>query len=72
MELIGAGRASQFMHLMPMFGALLAVGLLGETFHLYHAVGLALIAAGIAVSTLAARRQVRAAFEATRPRRSNP
>ena len=66
-ELIGAGRASQFTHLMPMFGALLAVGLLGETVQLYHAVGLALIAAGIAVSTLAARRQVRAAFEATRP-----
>ena len=55
-ELIGAGRASQFMHLMPIVGAVLAVGLLGETFHLYHAAGLALIVAGIAVATVAARR----------------
>ena len=63
-ELIGAGRASQFMHLMPIFGAILAVGLLGESFHLYHAVGLVLIAAGIVTATWAARRQLRAAVAA--------
>jgi drug/metabolite transporter (DMT)-like permease len=65
-ELIGAGRASQFMHLMPIFGAVLAVGLLGESFHLYHAVGVALIAAGILVATLAVRAQARAAIAAAR------
>ncbi len=61
-ELIGAGRASQFMHLMPIFGAVLAVGLLGESFHLYHAAGLLLIAAGIGATTLAARRRARPAL----------
>jgi drug/metabolite transporter (DMT)-like permease len=50
--LIGAGRAGQYMHLMPVFGALLAVVLLGEAFHGFHAVGVALIAGGIAVVSL--------------------
>lgn len=54
-DLIGAGRASQFMHLQPVFGAALAVLLLGETFRTYHAVGILLIAAGIGVSAWAAR-----------------
>jgi len=55
-ELIGAARATQFMHLQPVFGAVLAVLLLGERFHAFHAAGLALIAAGIGLSTWAARR----------------
>lgn len=55
-ELIGAARASQYLHLQPIFGALLAVLLLGEQFLPFHAVGLALIAAGIGLSTWAARR----------------
>jgi drug/metabolite transporter (DMT)-like permease len=46
-ELIGAGRAGIFLNLMPVFGALLAVGLLGERFTLAHAIGMALIGAGI-------------------------
>ena len=46
-ELIGAGRAGQSAHLMPVFGAALAVAFLGERFRLYHVVGIALIAAGI-------------------------
>ena len=46
-ELIGPGRAGVFLNLMPVFGALLAVGLLGERFTLAHAVGIALIGAGI-------------------------
>jgi drug/metabolite transporter (DMT)-like permease len=54
-DLIGAPRASQFMHLQPVFGALLAVLLLGETFHGFHAAGLMLIAAGIGLSTWSAR-----------------
>jgi len=55
-DMIGAGRASQFLHLQPVFGALLAVLLLGETFHLYHAAGFLLIAAGIGLSAWTARR----------------
>ena len=65
-ELIGVGRASQFMHLMPVFGAVMAVALLGESFHLFHAAGLALIAAGIATATVSARAQARAALAAAR------
>lgn len=46
-ELIGAARAGQYIHLMPVFGILLAVIFLGETLHFYHAAGIALIAAGL-------------------------
>jgi len=52
-ELIGANRAGVFNHLVPFFGAALAILLLGETPHLYHAAGLGLIILGV---TLAARR----------------
>jgi drug/metabolite transporter (DMT)-like permease len=54
-ELIGAARAGQSMHLMPVFGAALAVLFLGERFHFYHAVGITLIAAGIALASLRPR-----------------
>lgn len=46
-ELIGPGRAGIFLNLMPVFGALLAVGLLGERFTPAHGAGIALIAVGI-------------------------
>ncbi len=52
-ELVGPGRAGLFIHLLPVFTSLLAVGLLGESFRWYHAAGLLLIVAGI---TLANRR----------------
>jgi drug/metabolite transporter (DMT)-like permease len=51
-ELAGANRAGQFFHLMPVFGSLLAVLLLGEAFAPYHAVGIALIALGIGLATV--------------------
>lgn len=50
-ELIGANRAGLFIHLMPVFGSLMAISFLGETFLWYHAVGIALIAAGIYLAT---------------------
>jgi drug/metabolite transporter (DMT)-like permease len=50
-ELIGANRAAPFMHLVPVFGSVLAVVLLGERFELYHAIGYALVFAGITVAT---------------------
>jgi len=50
-ELIGANRAGLFIHLMPVFGSLMAIGFLGETFFWYHALGIGLIAAGIFLAT---------------------
>jgi drug/metabolite transporter (DMT)-like permease len=46
-ELIGANRAGLFINFLPLWGALLAVLILGEAFHLYHVVALALIFGGI-------------------------
>jgi drug/metabolite transporter (DMT)-like permease len=46
-ELIGPARAGIFVNLVPVFGALLAVVLLGEPFALYHGLGLALVLGGI-------------------------
>ena len=54
-ELIGAARAGQSMHLMPVFGSVLAVAFLGERFHVYHATGIALIAAGIVMASFKPR-----------------
>ncbi len=46
-EQVGANVAGLFMHLLPVFGTALAVLFLGETLHLYHFLGLALILSGI-------------------------
>ena len=46
-ELIGANRAGLFINLVPIFGTLLSILLLGETFHTYHALALALVFGGI-------------------------
>jgi drug/metabolite transporter (DMT)-like permease len=51
-ELIGPARAGQSWHLMPVFGSILAVLFLGETFYLYHACGIALIGAGILLASI--------------------
>ena len=49
-ELIGAGRAGVFVNLVPIFGAFLAVALLGEPLATYHIVALALVIGGIALA----------------------
>jgi drug/metabolite transporter (DMT)-like permease len=49
-ELIGPGRAGVFINLVPIFSSLLAVMLLGEPFHGYHAIALTLVLLGIALS----------------------
>jgi drug/metabolite transporter (DMT)-like permease len=54
-ELIGAGRAGQSIHLMPVFGAVLATAFLGESFRPFHAVGVGLIAVGIGLASLRRR-----------------
>ncbi len=46
-QLIGANRAAIYVNLLPLFGATLAVLLLGESIRTYHLVGGALIASGM-------------------------
>ena len=46
-ELIGSNRAGLFINLVPIFGTLLSIMILGEIFHTYHVVSLALVLGGI-------------------------
>jgi drug/metabolite transporter (DMT)-like permease len=55
-ELVGANRAGVFINLVPIFGAFLAVVVLGEALEGYHVVGLVLVFAGIATAERFARR----------------
>jgi drug/metabolite transporter (DMT)-like permease len=55
-ELIGANRAAPFIHLMPVFGSILAILFLGERPQPFHAVGYALVLTGV---LLAARKPAR-------------
>jgi len=54
-ELIGASRAGHFLHLMPVYGSILAAILLDERLRLFHLGGAGLIAAGILLATFAKR-----------------
>ena len=55
-ELIGSNRASLFINLIPLFGTLGSVVVLGETLEGFHLVAAALIAAGIVLAEWSARR----------------
>jgi drug/metabolite transporter (DMT)-like permease len=46
-ELIGANRAGPFVHLVPIYTAILASTLLGEHLASYHIIGFVLILAGV-------------------------
>ncbi len=46
-EMIGANRAGLFINLVPIFGTLLSILIVGEAFHLYHALSLAMVFGGI-------------------------
>jgi drug/metabolite transporter (DMT)-like permease len=59
-ELIGATLAGQSWHLMPVFGSILAVILLGERFYPYHGIGIAMIAGGIVLASFKAVTSARA------------
>lgn len=50
-ELLGANRAGLFLHLMPLFGSLLAALFLGERVRWFHGLGALLILSGIALAT---------------------
>ena len=47
---LGVQLAGQFVNLTPIFGAILAVLLLGEHFHWHHAAGMALLVGGLWLS----------------------
>ncbi|MDB5806548.1 MAG: hypothetical protein JWN73_3870 [Betaproteobacteria bacterium] len=49
-DVLGAARASQVVHLVPVFGVLLAALLLDEPLHLYHLTGFVLILGGLALA----------------------
>ncbi|GMU71903.1 MAG: DMT family transporter [Betaproteobacteria bacterium PRO3] len=55
-EEVGAPVAGLFVHLMPVYGVLLAWLFLGETLGLHHVAGIALILAGIAITSRGAAR----------------
>jgi drug/metabolite transporter (DMT)-like permease len=50
-ELVGANRAAPFIHLVPVFGSVLAIALLGERLQFFHAIGYMLVLAGITLAT---------------------
>lgn len=49
-ERIGANRAGLFINLVPIFATLMSITILGEDFHLYHAIALALVLGGIGLA----------------------
>ena len=49
---VGANKAGIFVHLMPVFGIILAYIFLGETLAVYHLVGMMLIFSGIYLTTV--------------------
>lgn len=50
-ELAGANRAGLFIHLMPVFGSIMAILFLGERFQWFHGFGILLILLGILLAT---------------------
>jgi len=50
LEKIGSNRGGLFINLVPIFGAILAILILGETFEAYHAIGLTLVLGGITLA----------------------
>ncbi|MDA0276868.1 MAG: DMT family transporter [Proteobacteria bacterium] len=52
---LGANTAGFTLHLLPAFGTVLAILFLSETFHAFHAAGIATIVAGVLLATLKPR-----------------
>jgi drug/metabolite transporter (DMT)-like permease len=48
---VGPARAGMFIHLVPLYGAIISTAFLGESLHIHHAVGMAAIMAGLACSS---------------------
>ena len=56
--LIGPNRAAPFFHLMPVFGSVMAIALLGEQPQLFHLIGYALVLAGVVIASRQASAKV--------------
>ena len=50
-SVVGAAAAGATLHLLPAFATVLAILLLGEQFHLFHAAGIATLIAGVVLAT---------------------
>jgi drug/metabolite transporter (DMT)-like permease len=66
-DIVGAPRASAFLHTIPVFSALLATTILGETIEPYHILGFSLILGGVTLAARPSAKQ-RAAAESERAR----
>ena len=55
-ELIGSNSTSMFINVVPVFGSLLAISILGESFHVFHAIGILLIIGGVSIGQIGIRR----------------
>jgi drug/metabolite transporter (DMT)-like permease len=55
-EMIGANRAGLFINLVPIFGTLLSVLIVGESFEYYHLVAMVLVLGGIWLAEHSSRR----------------
>jgi drug/metabolite transporter (DMT)-like permease len=49
--LIGPNRAAPFLHLVPVFGSVMAIALLGERPRLFHLVGYVLVLSGVVIAS---------------------
>jgi drug/metabolite transporter (DMT)-like permease len=50
-QLIGANRAAPFFHVVPVFGAAMAMAFLGERPQLFHVIGFALVLTGVYIAS---------------------
>jgi drug/metabolite transporter (DMT)-like permease len=50
-QLIGANRAAPFFHVVPVFGAAMAIAFLGERLQAFHVIGFALVLTGVYVAS---------------------
>ena len=55
---IGAPAAGNIIYMTPVFGVFIAMTMLGETFHLFHAAGVALIATGIWMALFSGKKAI--------------
>ena len=54
---LGANRAGLYINLVPVFAALFAVVLLGETLHTFHALAFVLVVGGVLIAQKATANQ---------------
>ena len=66
-DIVGAPRASAFLHTIPVFSAILATTILGETVEPYHLLGFALILGGVTLAARPSAKQAAAASRETAP-----